>query len=329
MGLFMVSEEIASMWGCKFNMHLALELAINGGKPLFGELPINIDIKAETEKITDIDELLRVYEKYLRKLCVVAFDFNRKNAQNMAANRPNAFLSMMTEGCIENGLDRAKGAKYNTETIEAMATANTANAICAINTLIFKEKKYTLEEYIKAAQNDFEGYDEILRDIKRCEKYGTSSNYADSVMRHICKAFSDICRDMSYDNVYFLPSLHTITANVYFGENLYTTLDGRLKGTPVAKNAGPTNDVRTSDPTSLIVSAASIDQKLFSGGQPIDLYFDKSMLETKEKRDCIKSLVKTYFELGGLQLQVNSIDIKLLEDTMKEPESHGHVVVRI
>ena len=39
--------------------------------------------------------------------------------------------------------------------------------------------------------------------------------------------------------------------------------------------------------------------------------------------------MKTYFELGGLQLQVNSIDIKLLEDTMKEPESHGHVVVRI
>ena len=189
MGLFMVSEEIASMWGCKFNMHLALELAINGGKPLFGELPINIDIKAETEKITDIDELLRVYEKYLRKLCVVAFDFNRKNAQNMAANRPNAFLSMMTEGCIENGLDRAKGAKYNTETIEAMATANTANAICAINTLIFKEKKYTLEEYIKAAQNDFEGYDEILRDIKRCEK-------VHAVAEMLARFYGCLCRHL-------------------------------------------------------------------------------------------------------------------------------------
>ncbi len=327
MGLYMSGEEIASMWGCVFNMHLPLELAVNGGKPLVHSLPMSL--KTEAVDITNIDELFEMYEKYLCELCKTAFLFNRKNAYNRAANRPNAFLSMMTENCIQNGLDRTLGAKYNTETVEAMASANTANAICAIDTLVFKEKKYTLSEYVKAAQNDFCGYDEMLSDIRKCEKYGTNCEYADSVIRRICKILSDVCKEYCRDNVYFIPSLHTLDSNVHFGERLYTTLDGRQKGSPVAKNAGPTNDVRTPDPTSLIMSASAINQTLFSGGQPIDLYFDRTMLETKEKRDRIKSLVKTYFELGGLQLQVNSVDISLLERAFKDPDNHRHVVVRI
>ena len=110
---------------------------------------------------------------------------------------------------------------------------------------------------------------------------------------------------------------------------MYTTLDGRLAGTPVNKNAGPTNDVRSSDPTSLIISAASIGQELFSGGQPIDLYFDRSLFDSKEKRDKIKTLVKSYLQLGGLQLQVNSVDVELLEEAYDDPASHPELIVRI
>ncbi len=327
MGLFMSGEEIASMWGCVLNMHLPLELAINNGNSIARNLPVKLE--TEPQNIDSLESLLDSYKKYLNELCVLLFDFNRKNAYNCAINRPNPLLSMMTENCIATGLDRAISAKYNTETVEATAMANTTNAICAIDTLVFKQKKYTLDEYIKAAQNDFVGFENILSDIKSCEKYGTNSKYADSVARFICESLSEICKKMSHDNVYFLPSLHTLDANVHFGKDLYTTLDGRLKGEPVAKNAGPTNDVRSSDPTSLIISAASINQKLFSGGQPIDLYFDKFMLDDKEKRDKIKSLIKTYFELGGLQLQVNSIDVDLLEKAYEKPEDYPYLIVRI
>ena len=40
MGLHMAGQEIASMWGCMYNMHLPLELAITGGQPLHGQLPL-------------------------------------------------------------------------------------------------------------------------------------------------------------------------------------------------------------------------------------------------------------------------------------------------
>lgn len=327
MGVYLAGEEIASMWGCMLNMHLPLELAVNYGQPIVHDMPF--DVSKCTERVSDTDTLLRLYEKYLREICSVLFKINRKNAMDIADNRPNAFLSMMTKGCISSGLDRATGAKYNTETVEAMACANTANAIVAIDTLVFKRKKYTLEEYIKAVQCDFDGCDDLLSDIRKCKKYGENDSYADDIMRRLCKLLFEVCRDYSHDNVYFIPSLHTLDNNVSFGQGLYTTLDGRMKGTPVAKNAGPTNDVRSPDPTNVIMSAAAIEQKFLSGGQPIDLYFDAAMLETADKRACIKALVKTYISLGGMQMQVNSVDVKVLEKAFEDPENHRNVVVRI
>jgi len=327
MGLYMCGEEIASMWGCVFNMHLPLELAVNGGKPISRPLPIKVsDCR---ENIDSLDALLSEYEKYLGELLSYLFAINRKNAINRTRTNPNPFISAMTEGCVERGLDRAVGAKYNTETVETYALVNTANAISAIDTLVFREKKYKLSELIDAARADFVGYGELLLDIKRCEKYGTNSKYADAIVLRLCEMCSRICKRHSRDNVYFLPSLHTLDGNVGFGKRIYTTLDGRLRGEPTAKNAGPTNETRTQEPTSLILSAGSIHQEMFSGGQPIDLYFDKSMLKGIENRKKIEALIKTYFALGGLQLQVNSVDIELLEQAYENPEKHPELTVRI
>jgi len=326
MGLYIPGKEIASMWGCVFNMHLPLELAVNCGEPLFGQLPIDIE---KSDEINDLESIFTAYEHYLRQLMRVSFAFNRKNAVNIAVNRPDPLLSAITEGCVESGLDRSIGAVYNTETVETMGLVNTANAICAIDTLVFCEHKYAVSDFISAARVNYEGFDDLLRDIRRCEKYGTNSQKPDSICRKLCEITYKICKEFSNENVYFLPSLHTLDSNVSFGRDLYTTLDGRLAGTPVNKNAGPTNDVRSSDPTSLIISAASIGQELFSGGQPIDLYFDRSLFDSKEKRDKIKTLVKSYLQLGGLQLQVNSVDVELLEEAYDDPASHPELIVRI
>lgn len=353
MGLFLSGEEVASMWGCVLNMHLPLEMAVNEGNPLFAKLPFVWDATAEGNCITmqteasqgvweplmdagkenqqpdSLDALWISYEKYLRALLVKLLKLNRKSELNFAVNAPNPLLSAITAGCVEKGLDRAVGAKYITETVETMAFANTANAIAAIDTLVFERRKYTLAQLKNAVQKDFAGEEEILADIRKCEKYGTNSEYADGICRHLCEITAKICKELSFGNVYYLPSMHTLDSNVSFGRDLYTTLDGRLKGEPVNKNAGPTNEVRSTDPTSLVLSAASLNQKLYSGGQPIDLYFAPEMLETKESRDKIKTLIKTYFQLGGLQMQVNSIDVELLEKAYERPQDYPILIVRI
>ncbi len=328
MGLVMAGEEIADMWGCMFNMHLPLELAINNGKPFFGELPVNL-MTPPLEKIENISQIRLQYQKYLEELLKIALDHNRKTAINFACNNPNPLLSAITEGCMERGMDRAIGAKYKNVTVEAMGMINTGNAMNVVNTLVFEKQKHTLADIIKVTQNNFEGYDEYVRDIRECEKYGTNNEKADRFCMEIGEIFADACESLSFENTKYLPSLHTLDANVWYGKNLYGTVDGRKKGEPLNKNAGPTNDVRTSEPTSMIMSASKINQQRFSGGQPIDVCFDESSLSTKEGRDKIKHLILTYFELGGLQFQVNCMDGSVLQKAFDNPHEHENLIVRI
>ncbi len=326
MGLVVAGREFADMWGIKFNSHLPLELAINRGRP-FND---SIDLKFSTgfAEITDFEQLLQQFENYLSELISTCADLYEAVALEREANLPSPLLSALTDGCIQNRRDRANGATYNTVTVETMGLVNTCDALVAIKELVFENKKYTLDELITAAKMNYEGCEKILLDISKCKKYGMNDSGVNAIFRQICKMVSGACKKVCHDNRLFIPSLHTIDVNISYGAALYATLDGRKEGQPVNKNANPSILLQKTEHTSHVLSAASFDQTEFSGGQPIDLYFDKAWFQTKESRDKIKALIRTYFQLGGLQFQVNSIDIELLEKAHNSPEDYPFVIVR-
>lgn len=327
MGIAMAGEEIADMWGCTFNMHLPLEMAVNGGKATHRETP-HIQ-PANVKAPENLEELLSLYAYYLRQLLTQALALNRKCALDYARNMPNPLLSALTEGCVEKGLDRAIGAKYNTVTVEAMGMINVGNAITAIDKLVFREKKYTLEQFIDGAKHNWENCSTLLCDIRVCGRYGTGSDDANTICRRVGELLADICEDLSFDNTYYLPSLHTLATNVGFGNKLHATLDGRVAGIPVAKNAGAANEDRGESPTELIISAAALHQERFSGGQPIDVFFEYSMLSDNARRVKIQALIDTYFKLGGLQFQVNSADPEQLRQAYENPDAYRDLIVRL
>jgi len=326
MGLILAGQEFADMWGIKFNMHLPLELAVNFGKPLNADL--SFKLRTVPKQVSYFDELLEQYNSYLEELIEISAKMYRLKALEQEANSPDPLLSALTEGCIESRRDRAVGAKYNTVTVETMGMINTCDALEAIRELVFEQKKYTLKELVCAVQNNFNNAEGIMREIRTCKKYGENDAKVNSICKAVGEMVASACQKQTIGNMLFIPSLHTIDANVDYGLSLYATLDGRMEGEPVNKNANPSGILKKIEPTSIVLSAASVRQTQFSGGQPIDIYFDKSWFDTKESRDKIKNLILTYFELGGLQFQVNSIDIELLEKAHKEPEKYPFVIVR-
>lgn len=326
MGLVVAGKEFADMWGIKFNSHLPLELALNNGEPLNANL--GFDLGITPVQINDFDQLLEQYGKYFYLLLSVCATLYEAIARDTEANLPDPFLSALTDGCIENRGDRATKAKYNTVTVETMGLINTCDSLAAIKELVMDKKKYTLKELITAAKMNYEGYDDIRSELLKCKKYGMNNSEVNAIVKKVGEMVSDACKKVSHHNRMFLPSLHTIEANIEYGTKLYATLDGRIQGQPVNKNANPVLTLKKTEATSHILSATSFDQTKFSGGQPIDLYFDKEWFKTKEGRDKIKALIRTYFQFGGLQLQVNSIDVELLEKAHNNPEDYPFVIVR-
>ena len=326
MGMIVAGKEFADMWGIKFNSHLPLELAVNFGKPINSELCLTLG--TEPAEITDFEQLLGEFGKYFAELMSVCAKLYEAVAADRAANAPDPFLSALTEGCIQNRGDRATSAKYNTVTVETMGLVNVCDALEAIKELVFEEKKYTLKELVLAAKMNYDGYENIRLDMSECKKYGMNDPEVNELFKRICEMVAKSCKKLGHDNRFYLPSLHTIEANIEYGMKLYATLDGRKAGIPVNKNANPSILLQKLEHTSQVLSAVSFDQTEFSGGQPIDLYFDKEWFKTKETRDKIKALIKTYFELGGLQFQVNSMDVELLEKAHAAPQDYPFVIVR-
>ncbi len=326
MGLVVAGREFADMWGIKLNAHLPLELAVNRGRP-FGE-NARLPFSTPAAEITDFEQLLHQYEKYLSELIAACADIYEAVALEQEANAPDPFLSALTDGCIQNRRDRANGAVYNTVTVETMGLINTCDALAAIKELVFETKKYTLDELVAAAGMNYESCRKLLADLSGCKKYGMNDPMVNAITKRVCKMVAGACKKVCHNNRLYLPSLHTLDANIHYGAGLYATLDGRKKGQPVNKNANPSTLLQKTEHTSHVLSAAAFDQTEFSGGQPIDLYFDRAWFETKESKDKIKTLICTYFRLGGLQLQVNSVDIELLEKAHIAPEDYPFVIVR-
>ena len=75
--------------------------------------------------------------------------------------------------------------------------------------------------------------------------------------------------------------------------------------------------------------AAAIDQTDFPGGQALDISCDSAFCKTAEARKKFHAVVRSYFELGGLQLQVNAVSVEDLRNAQKEPERYRDLIVRI
>jgi pyruvate-formate lyase len=129
--------------------------------------------------------------------------------------------------------------------------------------------------------------------------------------------------------VTFMPSFHTLNAHIRAGARLGASLDGRRAGQPLAKNIGPVLGRRTGGHTALMLSAAAIDQSAFFGGQALDISFELAQLASASGREAFRALLQSYFDLGGLQVQVNGLDASALREAMESPADHQDLIVRV
>ena len=323
MGIGIPGKEANSMWGCVFNVPAALEATLNGGKVFSRD---DLSVITPDGKIEDIDTLFEQFRLTCAALldkCLAAYALRAKVTERYM---PDVFLSLITDDCIKNHSDRMSGANYHNITVECFGMVNVSDGICAIDTLVFKEKKYTIEQITEAAKCNFDGFEQVRKDILNCKKYGTNSE-ADEYAVKVAEILAELIRTYDHGNCFYQPSLHTLDGNVRYGGNWGASYDGRLAGTPLAKNAGPCNEVRSVEPTSALMSAAKLPQYKFYGGQPIDIKFDPKVVRTHKEK--IAALIKTYLKIGGLQFQVNAVSSETLRDAVANPDMYKDLIVRI
>jgi formate C-acetyltransferase len=123
------------------------------------------------------------------------------------------------------------------------------------------------------------------------------------------------------------PGLYSFGQNhVHMGRDTAATADGRRAGEPISFNLSPSPGCARGGPTALIRSVAKLDFRLVSGGGTFDLKLDPSSVRDVSR---LEALLRTYLELGGMQIQLNVVDRATLLSAQTRPDEHRDLLVRV
>lgn len=309
---------------------IAIELVLNHGVPLWYGKQVTPDLGDLDQYKTyeEFDAAVKEQIKYITKWTSVATVISQRVHRDLA---PKPLMSIMYEGCMENGRDvSAGGAMYNFGPgVVWSGLATYADAMAAIKKLVFDEKKYTLKELNKALVANFEGYEQVRQDCLDAPKYGNDDDYVDYIAADLIN-FTEM-EHRKYKTLYSVLSHGTlsISNNTPFGQMTGASAGGREAWTPLSDGISPTQGADFKGPTAIIKSVSKMSNDNMNIGLVHNFKLMAGLLDTPEGEQGIITLLRTACALGNGEMQFNYMDNNTLIDAQKHPERYKDLVVRV
>ncbi|MCR5388932.1 MAG: hypothetical protein K6E56_06765 [Lachnospiraceae bacterium] len=246
-------------------------------------------------------------------------------------HHPLPLVSCMFEGCMESGLDVMwGGAKYNSTGNSAIGLGNVADSLNIINYMCFEKKLCTTREMYDAVMANWEGYEELRQIvINEVPHYGNANPEADKFVRFVAETYADAINSSTGPRGRWSAGMYPVTMNTVLGRGTWATPDGRLKGTPLSDGISPVQGMDKSGPLSSLNSVLNFDQTKFANGTLLNMKFHPTALKGAEGNMKLKSVIQTYFDRGGMEMQLNIVDTETLRAAQQKPEEYKDLVVRV
>ena len=288
----------------------------------------------ETGDPRDFKDFSELYEAWRKQM---VYFVNMKLAVNNYIERmfslyaPATFLSLFIDDCVERGMDYySGGARYNTQYIQCTGLGTTTDCFTTIKKHVFEERRYTMDQLIRAIDTNFEGQ-EVMRQYIRNHTpfFGNDDDYADAIAVRI---YDDLFRSIdgrpnTRGGKTQLNMLST-TCHNYFGSVCNATPNGRMARFAISDGTSPSHGADTQGPTSVIKSLGKLDQTK-SGGTLLNVRFTPSLLRRDEDLAKLAALIRSYFAMGGHHIQFNIVDTQTLLDAQQTPENYRDLLVRV
>jgi len=284
----------------------------------------------EDETVT-FEQILTAFRADLKEVIqrVLSLQVNPYLAAR-ALHRPQPMRSLLTDDCIDRGRDfNDEGARYNWSIVNVAGLANVADSLEALRNVMFTNRVVTPGQFRDILEHNFEGHEALRLRLAAAPKYGNDQPGVDALAAEIADFVYHEIRSVPCGRVRFLPAHIMLEAYHWAGQLVGATPDGRRAGEPLSDSTGPMQGRDTSGPTAMLKSVARLPQRLAIGTPVLNMRFSKSTLSSPEARRRLRTLIETYFQLGGMQLQITAVDRAELEDALLHPELHENLIVRI
>ena len=296
-------------------------------------LPLHLveDLHEHLESCGDFDAFLALYKNHLRT------EIRSLTEKISAAQRtksefyPQLIRTLLIDDCVDSGREYAAGgARHNWSVINVVGLANVIDSLCAVREMVFDRQEVSASGLLEALEADFEGYDPLRRRLRQCPRYGNGEQTADALAEEISSfVFDEFMRRRPWRGGRFLPACLMFVTYARFGRPVGATPDGRGAGEPVADSAGPYQGRDTGGPTAMLRSVTRLPHRSAPGTLVVNMRLSRRLFSTEAERTKIKQLIRTYFRMGGMQIQVNVVDQEVLRDAWEHPERHGDLIIRV
>lgn len=309
---------------------ICIELVLNHGVPLWYGKQVTPDMGDldQYQTFEQFEAAVKEQIKYITKWTAVATVISQRVHRDLA---PKPLMSIMYEGCMENGRDvSAGGAMYNFGPgVVWSGLATYADAMAAIRKLVFDDKKYTLKELNEALKANFVGFEGVKKDCLAAPKFGNDDDYADLIAADLIN-FTEM-EHRKYKTLYSVLSHGTlsISNNTPFGQMTGASAGGREAWMPLSDGISPTQGADFKGPTAIIKSISKLSNDNMNIGMVHNFKLMAGLLDTPEGENGIITLLRTACSLGNGEMQFNYMDNKTLLDAQKHPERYKDLVVRV
>jgi len=275
------------------------------------------------------DELMGAVEKqtkyFTSQVATIANIYERVHADNYPMPFTTLFMGVI-------GKDLWKGgAYYNWVGSYIGGQANAGDSLAAIKKLVFDEKKITMAELIKALDANWEGYEELRQMCIGVPKYGNNDDYVDQITRQVVYQYYDAwqencCPRGGRRN---RAGVSIVTSYLLLGGMAAASADGRRDREPIADSVAPTSGRDTHGPTQAMRSVAKLDHVRMPNAMTYNMKFHPGLVGNETGLRKWMDMIKTYFVLGGMQVQINVVSKETLLDAQKQPENYQDLLIRV
>ena len=168
---------------------------------------------------------------------------------------------MLMEGPLEAGRDLSKGLKYNNFGIHGACSANAADALAAVQSLVYEKGHIHPQELLAGLEADFSDSQDLLAALQAGPKVGKNSQQTDALLVCLFDALAQACesypengrggliRPGSGSAMYYiwLAQGHAGMCEPVMG----ATADGRKRGEPFSANLAPSPALQADGPISV------------------------------------------------------------------------------
>ncbi len=279
---------------------------------------------AVKQNLHNFRDLWDIYCTEVNKTADALVHFKNVTYDWQAKVWPEMVTSFCMHGCIEKGKDCTdkNAVKYNFTSVNVLGVPNVADSLFAMKKLIFDTKQYTLQELSEALEANWNDREIMRQHFLNVPKFGNDHDEADEMTVMVSEQVRDVLENKKNNKGFcFRPSLFQYMGHTYAGPMLGATPDGRLAQEPLAHGMNPMHGRNKNGMGATVNSFTKLDFSKFQGGSfQIELTpdFFKAGIE---KDKMIEAFSAGFFRKGGVQINLNLVDLAVLKDAMNNNDN--------